>query len=89
MRLSWGIVLGLFVFLLLVFSDTQVFAGNWDGHGPLLYRTQNPIYLEFLNPEAERALSINKGEISLLTYMQYSNIFEYAQGSVLKERLDM
>lgn len=80
-----------FIFLAILFFAVlpAANAGDWEGHGPLQYRTQNPIYLQFLNPEPERSKPLDKGEVKFLTYVQYSNVFELSNGANLGERLDM
>jgi len=73
------------VFLLLPLMS---YASDFNPKGPLTFRNQNPIYLEFLNLTPARAVTLPKGEISLRMDNTYSNIFEQGFGNNTAVLLD-
>lgn len=71
----------LFVLLLLFFLPKLVSANifhvsDYHTYGPLPIRTQNPLYLLFLNDSLDRASTLSKGDFSTSLETSFSNLFE-------------
>ena len=76
----------------IVFSCTvasEVFAADFEAKGPLPIRSQNPIYLQYLNLTPTRAKVLPKGEAEVRIDNTYSNVFEQGVSSTNSVLLDM
>ena len=65
------------------------FAFEYTSKGPLTLRSQNPVYLEFLNLEPTTATVIPEGTLWARIDNAYSNIYEEGHGANNSELLDM
>ncbi len=76
-------------FLFVVFISFNSFGAEFEPKGPLTLRTQNAIYLQFLNLEPTRAVTLRKGEFAFRIDNAYSNMLERGNGATIEEFLDM
>ena len=64
-------------------------ASEYAPKGPLTLRNQNPIYLQFLNIEPTRAVTLKHREFAFRIDNAYSNTYEHGLSSTNEEIFDM
>ncbi|MBI2091986.1 MAG: DUF3187 family protein [Deltaproteobacteria bacterium] len=75
--------------LVILFFSPDVSSEEFVPKGPLTMRNQNPLYLQFLNIEPTRAVTIPKNSVSFRVDNEYSNTFERGLGRNTELFIDM
>jgi hypothetical protein len=66
----------LFIILVALLLPTGLLSRDYYPHGPFALRSQNPLYLLFLQPRPERAAVLGPTDLRLSLRGPYSNIYE-------------
>ncbi|MDP2600076.1 MAG: DUF3187 family protein [Deltaproteobacteria bacterium] len=77
------------VLILLLFLSPSVYARDYAGQGPLITRTQHPVYLQMVNLNPDRAMALPTGLLEVRVDSAYSNIFERQADKTYFVDLDM
>ncbi len=64
-------------------------ADEHPSHGPISLRSQNPLYLLFLQPRPERAYVLELGQLRLAARGPYSNVFERESSAATGVAVDL
>ena len=71
------------------FLPAILWAGDYAGQGPLITRTQQPVYLQMVNLNPDRAITLPPGLLELRVDSAYSNVFERQSNPTYFVDLDM